>query len=106
MIRTSVVLPLPLRVMCRLTRGNRQPYHPAGDRRVATGRLAGQETHGTGSQAAALRASAIGGCRACTGCISAMRQELHHLADLLPDGLRPAPGLIRTHTAGDHGPES
>ena len=23
-------LPVPLRVLCRLTRGNRQPYHPAG----------------------------------------------------------------------------
>ncbi len=40
----------------------------------------------------ALRASAIGGCRACTGCMSAMREELHHLVDLLPEaGLRPAP---------------
>jgi hypothetical protein len=38
--------------------------------------------------------------------MSAMRAELHHLADLLPEaGLRPAPGLIRTHAAGDHGPE-
>ena len=46
----------------------------------------------------ALRASAIGGCRACTGCMSAMREELHHLADLLPEaGLRPTPGLIRAH---------
>jgi hypothetical protein len=32
---------------------------------------------------------------------------LHHLADLLPEaGLRPAPGLIRAHAAGDHGPET
>jgi hypothetical protein len=38
--------------------------------------------------------------------MSAMREELHHLADLLPEaGLRPAPGLIRGHAAGDHGPE-
>jgi hypothetical protein len=36
-----------------------------------------------------------------------MRQELHHLADLLPEaGLRPAPGLIRAHAAGDHDPET
>ena len=55
----------------------------------------------------ALRASAIGGCRACTGCMSAMREELHHLADLLPEAeLRPAPGLIRARAAGDHGPET
>ena len=34
-----------------------------------------------------------------------MRAELHHLAGLLPEaGLRPAPGLIRAHAAGDHGP--
>ena len=33
-----------------------------------------------------------------------MREELHHLADLLPKAeLRPAPGLIRAHAAGDHG---
>jgi len=39
--------------------------------------------------------------------MSAMREELHHLADLLPEaGLRPAPGLIRAHAAGDHGPET
>ena len=38
--------------------------------------------------------------------MSAMREESHHLVDLLPEaGLRPAPGLIRTHAAGDHGPE-
>ena len=37
--------------------------------------------------------------------MSAMREELHHLVDLLPEaGLRPAPGLIRAHAAGDHGP--
>ena len=55
----------------------------------------------------ALRASAVGGCRACTGCMSAMREELHHLVDLLPEaGLRPAPGLIRAHAAGEHGPET
>ena len=55
----------------------------------------------------ASRASAIGGCRACTGCMSAMREELHHVVDLLPEaGLRPAPGLIRAHAAGDHGPET
>jgi hypothetical protein len=53
----------------------------------------------------ALRASVIGGCRACTGCMSAMREELYHLADLLPEaGLRPAPGLIRA-CGRDHGPE-
>ena len=33
----------PLRILCRLTRGNRQPCHPVGDRRVATARLAGQK---------------------------------------------------------------
>jgi hypothetical protein len=38
--------------------------------------------------------------------MSVMREELRHLADLLPEaGLRPAPGLIRAHAAGDHGPE-
>jgi len=36
-------LPAPLCVLCRLTRGNRQPCHPVGDRRVATARLAGQK---------------------------------------------------------------
>jgi hypothetical protein len=36
--------------------------------------------------------------------MSAMREELHHSVDLLPEaGLRPAPGLIRAHAAGDHG---
>jgi hypothetical protein len=36
-----------------------------------------------------------------------MREELHHSVDLLPEaGLRPAPGLIRAHAAGDHGPET
>jgi hypothetical protein len=30
-------LPAPLRVLCRLTRGNRQSCHLAGDRRVAAG---------------------------------------------------------------------
>jgi hypothetical protein len=55
----------------------------------------------------ALRVSAIGGCRACTGCMSAMREEQHHLVDLLPEaGLRPAPRLIRGHAAGDHGSET
>jgi hypothetical protein len=35
-----------------------------------------------------------------------MREELHHLVNLLPEaGLRPASGLIRAHAAGDHGPE-
>jgi len=54
----------------------------------------------------AWRASATEGCRACTGCMSAMREELHHLVDLLPEaGLRPAPGLIRAHAAGEHGRE-
>ena len=87
--------------------GNRQSCHPVGDRRVATARLAGKRTDGRGSQAVASRASAIGGCRACTGCMSAMREELHHLADLLPrpDCGQP-PGLIRAHAAGDHGPET
>jgi hypothetical protein len=38
--------------------------------------------------------------------MSAMREELHHLVDLLPEAeLRPAPELIRAHAAGDHGPE-
>jgi hypothetical protein len=38
--------------------------------------------------------------------MSAMREELHHLVDLLPEaGLRPALGLIRAHAAGDPGPE-
>jgi hypothetical protein len=32
--------------------------------------------------------------------MSAMREELYHLADLLPEA-----GLIRAHAAGDHGPE-
>ena len=53
-------LPMPLRILCGLTRGNRQPCHPVGDRRMATARLAGQKTDGRGSQAVALRASAIG----------------------------------------------
>lgn len=36
-----------------------------------------------------------------------MREELHHLVDLLPEaGLRPALELIRAHAAGDHGPET
>jgi len=35
-IRTVVVLPAPLRVLCGLTRGNRQPCHLVGDRRVTT----------------------------------------------------------------------
>jgi hypothetical protein len=39
--------------------------------------------------------------------MSAMREELHHSVDLLPEaGLRRAPGLIRAHAAGDHGPET
>jgi hypothetical protein len=34
-----------------------------------------------------------------------MREELHHLVELLPEaGLRPAPGVIRAHAAGEHGP--
>jgi hypothetical protein len=54
----------------------------------------------------ALRSSVIEGCRAHTGCMSAMREELHHLVDLLPEAeLRPALELIRAHAAGDHGPE-
>jgi hypothetical protein len=57
---------------------------------VAAVRLAGHKTDGRGSQAVALRASAIGGCRACTGCMSAMGEELRHLAGLLPEAeLRP-----------------
>ena len=73
---------------------------------MATARLTGQKTDGRGSQAVASRASAIEGCRASTRCISAMREELHHLVDLLPEaGLRPALELIRAHAAGDHGPE-
>jgi hypothetical protein len=36
-------LPAPLRVLCHLTRGNRQLCHPVGDRRVATVRLAGHQ---------------------------------------------------------------
>jgi hypothetical protein len=39
-------------------------------------RLPGQKTDGRGSQAVALRASAIGGGPTCTGCMSAMREEL------------------------------
>jgi len=53
-------LPTPLCILCGLTRGNRQPCHPVGDRRMATARLAGQKTDGRGSQAVALRASATG----------------------------------------------
>jgi hypothetical protein len=100
-------LPAPLRVLCHLTRGNQQPCHPVGGRRVTTARLAGQETDGRASQAVALPASAVGGCRAaCARWMSAMRKELHHLVDVLPGaGLRPAPGLIRPHAAGDHGRE-
>ena len=46
------------------------------------------------------------GCRAYTGRMSAMREELHHLVDLLPEAeLRPALELIRAHAAGEHGPE-
>jgi hypothetical protein len=39
--------------------------------------------------------------------MSAMREELHHLVDLLPEvGLRPALERIRAHAVGgDHGPE-
>jgi hypothetical protein len=38
--------------------------------------------------------------------MSAMREELHHLVDLLPEAeLRPALELIRGHAAGDRGPE-
>jgi hypothetical protein len=37
--------------------------------------------------------------------MSAMREALHHLVDLLPEaGLRPALELIRAHAAGDDGP--
>jgi hypothetical protein len=54
---------------------------PVGDRRVATARLGGQKTDGRGSLALALRASAIGGCLAFTGCMSAMREEVHYLVD-------------------------
>ena len=36
-----------------------------------------------------------------------MREELHHLVDLLPEAeLRAALELIRAHAAGDHGPET
>ena len=59
-MRINVVLPVPIRFLCRLTRGNRKPCHPVGDRRVATARLAGQKTDGRGSQAVAWRAPAIG----------------------------------------------
>jgi len=38
--------------------------------------------------------------------MSAMREELHHLVDLLPEaGPRPALGLIRALAAGGHGQE-
>jgi hypothetical protein len=40
--------PAPLRILCRLTSGNRQPCHPVGGRRVATARLAGKGTDGKG----------------------------------------------------------
>jgi hypothetical protein len=53
-------LPAPLRILCGLTRENRQLCHPVGDRRMATARLAGQKTDGRGSQAVALLASVIG----------------------------------------------
>jgi hypothetical protein len=57
-----------------------------------------------GSQTVVLRASAIGGCRACTGCMSATREELHHLVDLLPEaGLRAALALIGGHAEGTRG---
>ncbi len=48
----------------------------------------------------ALRASVTGGCRASTGCMSAMRQELHTWWSCYQAGLRPAPGLIRADAAG------
>ena len=73
---------------------------------MATAHLAGQQADGRGSQAVAF-ARPPSELPACTKCMSAMRAELHHLADLLPEaGLRPAPGLIRAHAAGDHGPET
>jgi hypothetical protein len=43
---TAVVLLVPLRVLCCLNRGNRQPCHPVGDRRVATARPTGKRTDG------------------------------------------------------------
>jgi hypothetical protein len=65
-----------------------------------TGRRLGRRLTRKGSQAVASRASAIGGCRACTRYMSAMREELHHLVDLLPEaGLRPALELIRARSS-------
>jgi hypothetical protein len=88
-------LRVPLRVLCPLTRENWQPCRPVGDRRVATARLAGQNTGGRGSQAVAWRASAVGGCRTCTRCMGAMREELYHLVDLPPASIRSEePGVI------------
>jgi hypothetical protein len=72
---------------------------------VAAARLAGRKLTGGAARPWHGAHPPSGACRACTGCMSAMREELHHLADLLPEaGLRPAPGLIRAHAAGDHGP--
>lgn len=89
-----------MRVVCHLIRENRQPCQPVGDRRVATARLAEKKADGRSSQAVTLRVSVTGGCRASTGCMSAMREELH-LVELLPEaGLRPAPRLIRADAAG------
>src|SRR5260370_17076642 len=65
---------------------------------VATARLAGWEG---GAARPSHSTSVIGGCGARTRYMSAVRGELHHLADL-----RPAPGLVRAHASGAHGPET
>jgi hypothetical protein len=77
-------LPAPLRILCRLTRGNRQPRHPVGDRRVATARLAGQKLTGGAARPRHCACPSSRGCRAYTRCMSATREELHHLVDQLP----------------------
>lgn len=62
-----------VRVMCRLNRENGKCTGPVG-----------------------YNAPAIKGCRACTRYVGAMREELHHLAHLLPGAeLRPALELTR-----------
>ena len=99
-------LPAPLRILCHLTRGNRQPCQPVGDRRMATARLAGQELTGGGQPGRGIARVGHRDCRAYTGYMSAMREELHHLVDLLPEAeLRPALELIRAYAAGEDGPE-
>jgi hypothetical protein len=72
----------------------RKPASMPPGRRQAGGYCAPdwQRTDGRGSLVVASRAVRHRGCPACTRCMSATREELHHLVDLLPEAeLRPAP---------------